>query len=342
MRFLKYVLIFLLLLIGAGAIFIATSGPDLPDDTTATLDAVFAEPLPEIVRGDTGTVYNAGTRVWYEHLTPNDTTKGTVLLIMGISNDALGWPNSFLDLLLDEGYAVVRYDHRGTGMSDWVDDWDGNAPYSLNDMAGDGIAILDAIGIDQAHIVGVSMGGMIAQEFAIHHPERVATLTSIVSSAHITDPDLPPISGSMAFALIRVALKYGVFGGERNMIKMHLASRTLLKGEATYPLDMKEMSEQTLYNMRERRGYNSNVSPQHQAAVMQSDARYEALSNLQVPALVIHGQEDPFIPLAHGQKTAAVLANADSLWVPNMGHDIPAVHAPVIVDKLVDHFAEGH
>ncbi|MEM8486791.1 MAG: alpha/beta hydrolase [Bacteroidota bacterium] len=338
MKILKYLLIALLLLVGAGALYIASSGPELPAHTAQTLDNVFAQPLPDIVKGDTATISAGGVDIWYEHLTPPDTSKGVALLIMGISNDALGWPNSFVDLLLDAGYEVVRYDHRGTGLSDWMPNWNSSNPYGLTDMAGDAVAILDAINTDKAHIVGVSMGGMIAQEFAILYPERVETLTSIMSSAHITDPNLPPISGSVAFALIRVALKYGVIGGEKNTIKMHLASRAILMGDADYPLNIQEMSEQTLYNIRERRGYNSKVSPQHQAAVMQSDARYEALGKLSMPALVIHGQNDPFIPMAHGQRTASALPNADTMWIANMGHDIPAVHAPTIVNKLVSHF----
>ncbi len=338
MKLLKYLLLALILFIGAGALYIATSGPDLPAHTAATLDNVFARPLPDVIKGDTATINVGGVDIWYEHLTPPDTSKGVVLLIMGISNDALGWPNSFVDLLLDEGYAVVRYDHRGTGLSDWMPNWDNSNPYGLSDMAADGVAILNAIGAEAAHVVGVSMGGMIAQEFAIRHPERVATLTSVMSSGHILDPDLPPISGSVAFSLIRVALKYGVIGGEKNMIKMHLASRAILMGDANYPMDIQEMAEQTLYNIRERRGYNSKVSQQHQAAVMQSDARYDALGKLTMPALVIHGQNDPFIPLAHGQRTAEALPHADTLWIANMGHDIPAVHAPTLVNKLVSHF----
>ena len=94
---------------------------------------------------------------------------GAVLLVMGISNDALGWPQPFIDGLVDAGFQVIRYDHRDTGLSDW--DVDGG--YSLADMAADAVAVLDALGVEQAHVVGVSMGGMIVQTMAIEHPDRI-------------------------------------------------------------------------------------------------------------------------------------------------------------------------
>jgi pimeloyl-ACP methyl ester carboxylesterase len=232
---------------------------------------------------------------------------------------------------------VVRYDHRCTGLSDW----DPPSPYALADMAGDGRAVLDALQLRRAHVVGVSMGGMIAQEFALAWPERTQTLTSMMSSADIEARDLPPISSQVAYELIKVALKYGVIGGEANLVKMHVASRMVLRGEARYALDVPELAQAVLYNLRERRGYNPRVSPQHQAAVRASGSRRAALATLRVPTLVIHGRDDPFIPIEHGKECARLIPGAVGLWVGGMGHDIASAHEAQLVEALVAHFARG-
>lgn len=335
---LKILLLVLFVFLAILSIYVFASGPSLPDRSEDIIAEVLANPLPELLKGDTGYANSSGKQIWYEHIHPSDSSKGVVLLIMGISNDALGWPQSFIDQLVDAGYEVIRFDHRGTGLSDWIAEWDAKNPYSLSDMADDGVAILDALEIKKAHVVGVSMGGMIAQELAINHPERAATITSMMSSGYIEDPELPQISGDIAWQLIRIALKYGILGGEKNLIKLHLASRIVLMGNTTYEVDIKELAQQTLYNIRNRRGYNANVSRQHQAAVSLSGSRYEELKSIKIPALIIHGKSDPFIPIDHGIKSARLIPGADTLWIDNMGHDLPKNLTDPIVEKLSGFF----
>lgn len=330
---------FVVLLVLAGSIFyISSSGPTLPKETNQIIENVIKEPLPELIKGKTGFARSHGLNIWYESISPKDSSKGAVLLIMGISNDALGWPQKFINALTDSGYQVIRHDHRGTGMSDWVKNWDENNPYPLSDMADDGIALLNSLGIRKAHIVGISMGGMIAQELAINHPDRVLTLTSMMSSGYIEDPELPKISSEVAWELIKTAIKYGIIGGEKNMIKLNIASRIILMGNAKYDLNMKEISEYVLYNIRKRKGYTPGVSKQHQAAVRLSGSRYEKLKILNMPTLIIHGISDPFIPIGHGKKCASLIPNADSLWLENMGHDIPDNLTETIVKKIITNF----
>ena len=315
-------------------LYVYTSGPSLPDHTNRIIAEVMADSLPELIKGDTGYATSGDVNIWYEHISPKDSSKGVILLIMGISNDALGWPQSLIDGFVEDGYEVIRYDHRGTGLSDWVEEWDKMDPYSLSDLADDGIAILDVLEIEKAHVVGVSMGGMIAQEFAIKHPGRIATLTSMMSSGYIEDPELPPISGEIAWQLIRIAIKYGVVGGEENLIKLHLASRIILRGNSTYEVNVKELAQQTLYNIRNRRGYNPNVSKQHQAAVSLSGSRYDKLQSIKTPTLIVHGRSDPFIPIDHGIKCVRVIPGADSMWIENMGHDLPEDLIDRVIEKL--------
>ena len=190
-KFIKIVGIFILLVLVGSLIYIYTSGPTLSQQTNDSIETAIKSPLPEIVTGKTGLAQSQGLHIWYESRSPKETSKGAILLIMGITVDALGWTDKFIQSFVDAGYQVIRYDNRGTGMSDWVENWDNAHPYSLADMAEDGVAVLDALGIPKAHIVGVSMGGMIGQELTIHHPDRVASLTSIMSSGYIEDPDLP-------------------------------------------------------------------------------------------------------------------------------------------------------
>lgn len=338
MKIVKIIGIIILVLLAGGTGYLYTSGPALPDRTETVIQEVMSGPLPELVQGETGFAQSKGVNIWYERIAPEGTSKGAVLLVMGISNDALGWPPSFLEAFVKAGYQVIRYDHRGTGLSDWMEDWDPDKSYALADMAEDGLAVLDQLGLQKAHVIGISMGGMIAQELAINHPDRISSLTSIMSSGDVEDPELPKISGDLAVELIKVSLKYGIVGGEKNMIKLHLASRMILMGETEHPLDVKSLSEQVLYNIRKRKGYNPGVSKQHQAAVRLSGSRYEKLGRLSLPVLVIHGTADPFIPLEHGKKCASVIPGADSFWVPHMGHDIPDALIGPVTERIMEGF----
>jgi pimeloyl-ACP methyl ester carboxylesterase len=331
----------LILLIAAAALTISASVPPLPAGTDNVIDQVLASELPELVSGRSGFAQSGESAIWYEMLEPEGPPRGAILLIMGISGDGLGWPPAFLEALVDAGYQVIRYDQRGTGMSDWVEEWDSNNPYTLHDMADDGVAILDALDIDRAHVVGISMGGMTAQQTAVDHPQRVLTLTSIMSSCDIVDPQLPPISTAVVGDLLRAFLKYGLLGGERNRIKQFVASRQALMGDTPYDLDTKFIAEQVLYNLRERRGFNSQASMQHNAAVLAAEPRIEQLRELDSPTLVLHGRSDPFIPIQHGQKCAQIIPGAEAIWVDGMGHDIPAAYNDIVVDSLLANMARS-
>ena len=326
------VLLVAVLVIVTAAIYL--SGPKLPEGTEATIDSVLHSELPEFLKGETGYVYPENTSVWFESIGGNRPSKGAVMLFMGIANDAFGWPQGFIDLLVESGYQVIRYDYRGTGMSDWMPDWE-KSPYSLKDLASDAKLILDKLNIDKVHLVGVSMGGMVAQEFAIHFPERTLTLANIMSSGDILDDRIKAISTRITFDLIRIGLKYGIFPTERNVIKMHIAARLILRGKADYRIDTKRIAEQVLYNLRKRNGYNPRVSRQHEEAVRRSGSRYEKLKSLKIPSLVIHGRDDPFVPIEHSLKLASVLSNVRTKWFANMGHDIPpGMYSPLVAELI--------
>jgi pimeloyl-ACP methyl ester carboxylesterase len=327
----------LLLAVGF-AVYIRFSVPALQKDAEAAIAAVMAAPVPDPVRGETGFARSDGWSIWYEKITPNQPPRGAVLLIMGIADDALGWPKSFIDALVRAGYEVVRFDNRQTGLSDWTPPRAEGAAYALSHMADDARAVLDALDIDKAHIVGISMGGMIAQEFAAAHPQRTASLVPIMSSGHIEDAALPPVPRSTTRALIRATIKYGLWRTEINKVRLQLAYKTILMGDARYPLNVREVAETFLYNIRHRRGYNLRAISPHQAAVGKSGSRYESLAALEMPSLVVHGVDDPIVPLDHGRKLAASIPGARSLWVEGMGHNLPDHLVPGIVSALVSLF----
>jgi len=276
-------------------------------------------------------------KIWYESIMPVETYKGTILLFMGISNDALGWPQSFLDKFVNAGYQVIRFDYRDTGFSDWGEN-STDSQYALADLATDSKIILDSLNLDQVNLLGVSLGGMVAQEFAVNFPDRTSSLTTIMSSGNILDNDLPPISSSIAFDLIKTSIRYGIIPSEKNNIKLHIAARKILRGSAQYDLAIRETSEQVLYNLRKRKGYNSNASRKHHEATYRSGSRYDQLKELEMPILIMHGLSDPFIPIEHSKKLATVLPNAKTKWIDNMGHDIPPHFLDTIyteVDKMI-------
>lgn len=320
-----------------GVAFIYFSGPELPGDIDMTIDDVMNTGLPELLQGNTGYVQSGDVKIWFESIGPIVPGKDAVLLFMGISNDALGWPQGFIESLVDSGYPVIRFDYRGTGMSDWIENW-GENPYALSDLAVDAVAILNALGIKRAHLVGISLGGMVAQEFAIHHPDRTLTLTSMMSSGNIVDKELPGISKKTTFDLMRIGLKYGLFPTERNTIKLHVAARIILRGDANYDIDIRGAAKQVLYNLRKRNGYNPDASRQHHKAVYRSGSRYEKLEDVQVPALIIHGLKDPFVPIEHSKKLASILPNSTTKWFDNMGHDLPSVLFDALINELMMNF----
>jgi pimeloyl-ACP methyl ester carboxylesterase len=332
-------LVILIILFTGISIYIFASGPKLPSETDAVIDAVLKGELPEIIVGKSGYAPSDGLNIWYECISPEGSPKGTVLLVMANGGDALIWPPKFVDAFVEAGYQVIRYDLRGTGMSDWVEGWDRKNPYSLRDMAGDALAVLDSLDIREVHILGLSMGGMIAQEIAFHHPDRVPSLTLMMTSGYIGDPDLPNLTTGylLGSALKGIPmLKYRLMGGERNLIKERLAKQISALGYDG--LDIKETAEVVLYDLRNRRGINLRGVLQHQAAVTISGSRYEKLETLNVPTLVVHGTADQVIPIEHGKKLVEVIPGAKGLWLEGVGHVFPVPDMDALVNHIRSHF----
>ncbi len=330
-RLLKICGIALLVLLIGLTTFIYFTVPKLDANIDSTIENIINSEIPELVKGVSGYVTSDNHRIWYESISPKDTEKGTILLFMGMATDALMWPQEFIDGLTGSGYQVIRYDYRGTGQSDWVKDWE-QKPYSLSDLSKDGEIILDTLGIGEVHLVGLSLGGMVAQEFAFDNPGKTLTLTSIMSSGNIADKEIPEASTSFLFEFTKIGIKYGLFPSEKNTIKMMLSVQMIVRGDAQYELDIEGTARRVLYNLRKRKGFNPEASKQHDQAVKLWDSHYNELQNLEIPVLIIHGLNDPLVSIRHSKKLNSVIPNSRTKWYSNMGHDLP----PNLIDSITD------
>ncbi len=266
-----------------------------------------------------------------------------LLLIMGLSSQMIFWDEAFCQELARRGYWVIRFDNRDVGLSTKFDEagvpdlmqlmmkvQQGEAveaPYTLLDMAADAIGLLDALEIDTAHIVGASMGGMIAQTIAINYPERIRTLTSIMSSTN--HPDLPQPEPDAISILITPPPS-----DREEYVEYSVKTWELLNGPK-FPLDEKLIRERSV--LAYDRCYNPAGSGRQLAAILASGNRREELKKVNVPSLIIHGDADPLVPLDGGKDTANSIPGAELLIIEGMGHNIPAEVAPKIIDAITRH-----
>lgn len=317
-------------------------GPRLPRGTAAIIDRVSRGDLAHVVAGETGYAESSGVRIWYEAIPPEGPEQGTVLLSMALAGDALFWPPSFIRALTAAGYRVIRYDQRGTGASDWMPGWNRKRPYSLLDMAEDATAVLEAQHVERAHLIGLSLGGMVSQEVAIAHPHRVASLTLLSTAADPTDMSLPSMRIG---ALVRSSLaglpllRYRLLGGEANLVKERIAKTILVNGEDG--LNVEELAELVLYDLRYRHGVNLRALVQHQAAVTVTRSRYTLLSSVRVPALVIHGTADAMMPIEHAHKLVGLIPGAQHLWLDGAAHQFPYPDMPTVTRAIISHLDQS-
>ncbi|MBW2192911.1 MAG: alpha/beta hydrolase [Deltaproteobacteria bacterium] len=266
-----------------------------------------------------------------------------LLLIMGLGYQMMYWDEDFCTQLADRGYRVIRFDNRDTGLSTWLDDAGVpdipalksliarrktvRAPYSLRDMADDAVGLLDALNIESAHVAGRSMGGMIGQMMAIQHPDRVRTLTSMMSST--SAPGLPPPEPGVLSALLEPEPK-----DEPGFVGHSVHIWKLLSGRK---LSIDEDRIRKWARLSFTRGLNPDGVARQFAAIISTGSRREALESVTVPTLVIHGESDPLVPLACGIDTANAIPGAKLLAVKNLGHTLePAVY-PQIIDAISHH-----
>ena len=263
---------------------------------------------------------NGAVEIEYESF--GDPSAPTILLINGLGSQMTRWPAPFCEQLAARGYRVIRFDNRDTGLSTWFQPGE---RYSLSDMAADAMAVLDAAGVAKAHIAGVSMGGMIVQAVAIEHPGRVLSMTSIMSAtgAPGTLDPTPEAGAVLTAAPPDPASDYEAFLDFQ-------VKNALVIGSPAYPWPEGALRQRAVDE--HARAYNPTGTARQMGAIRGDGDRTHRLSSLSVPAVVLHGADDPLVPLAGGQATAAAIPGAELRVVPGMGHDVP----PGLYDTFID------
>lgn len=276
-----------------------------------------------------------GIELCYELLgSPEDPV---VVLVAGLGRQLIGWDDAFCALLVDEGFRVLRFDNRDAGLSSHLSDGPpfdlvaartggrDAVAYTLEDMADDTAGLLDALRIEDGHIVGTSMGGMIAQTLAIGHPSRVRSLCSIMSSTGADDVGRPTAE-AMAVVMQRPAADRATYVATELANSEVIGSRRALVDEAWRRSRFERFFD---------RGLDPAGTARQIMAMVASGDRTAALGSVTAPTVVIHGDVDTLVPLDGGEATARAIPGAQLLVIPDMGHEIPPAAQPDVVAAIV-------
>lgn len=289
----------------------------------------------------TGTAKANGIEIAYE--TFGNPNARPLLAVMGLGAQMIAWDDDFMEKLAANDFHVIRFDNRDTGLSTKME----NAPapnvqaamagdtssasYTLYDMAADAVGLMDALAIRKAHIMGASMGGMIVQAMAIRHPERILSMTSIMSTTGARDV------GQAKPEAMAVLLAPPPKTREE-AIEMRVSSSKVI-GATGFPFD--EARVRSLAGRSyDRSNYPVGMARQLVGIVATGD-RTEALKQVRIPTIVIHGEADPLVTLSGGQATAAAIPGAKLITIPGMGHDLPQGAWDTIVDAIVENAARA-
>jgi len=283
-----------------------------------------------------------GIELEYQTHGPHDAP--AILLVHGLGAQLTLWPEALIDALVERGFRVVRYDNRDIGLSQKFESYgvpnlqaltakvmSGEkipAPYLLSDMAADGIALAQALELKRPHVVGVSMGGMIVQQMAIQSPDRIASMTSIMSSSGRRG--LPPGKPEAMKALLTPPAN-----DERETVIAHGIALRKVIGSPGYPTAEAELRALVERNV-DRSFYPQGAARQYNASLA-SGGRVKELPGVKSPTLVIHGSEEPVVPLPAGQDTAALVPGAKLEVIDGMGHDLPKALMPKMAQMIAGH-----
>jgi pimeloyl-ACP methyl ester carboxylesterase len=272
-----------------------------------------------------------------------DNNAAAILLIAGLGTQMIRWTVPFCENLVARGYRVIRFDNRDAGCSSHFTDYPApdfgalatalaagqrpSVPYTLHDMASDAIGLLDALGIERAHLVGRSMGGMIAQVAASKYPKRIWSLTSIMSSTG--NPRLP--SASQEVMAMLTARAPNPLEDEAGFLEHSLAFARRIASPG-YPFD--EQAHRALILEETRRAYDPAGFGRQIAAIAATGDLRPLLARITVPSLIVHGADDALIPAACGKDTASSIRGSEFMLIDGMGHDLPSSLYQTLADGI--------
>ena len=287
-----------------------------------------------------------GLQIEVEDSAPDSAHLPVVLLIMGLGMQLIAWPPGFVRGLVNAGYRVIRFDNRDSGLSEplhqhgkpnvmWAGlkyklGWTIKPPYGLDDMAGDALGVLDGLKVQKAHIVGVSMGGMVAQRVALAAPDRTLSLTSIMSTSGARG--LPAATAHVTRQLLsRPTVKRGESGKAAAIA--HSVKFFQAIGSPAFPPDVAYLRERVTVSTE--RSFNPNGLLRQMVAIAADSARASQLKSVSAPTLVMHGKADPLVPYACGEDTARRIPGAHLVGIDGMGHDLPPEVVELLLAQLV-------
>jgi pimeloyl-ACP methyl ester carboxylesterase len=264
-----------------------------------------------------------------------DSDRTPLVLVMGLGTQMLGWPDDLCRAFAEHRY-VIRFDNRDVGESTHLDPLKpdlracltgdtSSAVYTIDDMALDTVGLLDALSLDSAHLVGASLGGMIAQTVTANHPERVRSLTSIMSTTGRRDVSQPHEKAR--------AILFHPAARDREEAMHWAVKESEVLGSPAYPSDEQELRERGARAFE--RGLNPAGFMRQFAAILASGDRTETVRTIRTPTLVIHGEDDPLVPVDGGRATAAAIEGAELVVIPGMGHNLPRQLWPELVERIV-------
>ncbi len=284
-----------------------------------------------------------GITIEYESL--GNAADPAIVLIMGLGMQLVSWPDALCRPLVEAGYRVIRFDNRDCGLSSRVRGRRSigimlalaaarlglpiRPPYTLEDMARDTVALMDALHIERAHVVGVSMGGMIAQVVAARFPTRVQSLTSIMSTSgnrHLSKPHRQ---------VLKLFLRRPARSADVERAIDHLVEVFTVIGSPGFPSERNELRRRI--GRAVRRSYDPAGTARQLVAIVASGDRRKLLGQITAPTLVIHGADDPLVPVDGGQDTARAIPAATLRIIDGMGHDLPDALMPTIAEAIVRH-----
>lgn len=278
--------------------------------------------IPELITGKTGYAKNIDVKLFYEELCHTDNPLATVLLINGAAETMIQWPDQMIKTILKNNFRVIRFDNRGLGQSDWIKDWSNSKSYNLEEMARDTLAVANHLNAEKFHVIGYSTGGMIAQILAINYPEKILSLTTLMSTGHLFDPEAEQTDEKRLGQLKKMI--YGYRNTKRDIDKVlefHFKLDHLWHGSDNYVHNQEKQILKTLYEIKHRNGFNKTAFNQHKKAIKKSGSRYRKLKKIQAPTLIIHGSDDLLIKPSHSEKMATLIHGSKLVIIKGMGHD---------------------
>ena len=307
---------------------------------------------PAIHSFEEGSVFNEDVKIIYRDYGPKDAEP--ILLVQGLGGQLINWPDHLIDFLISNNFRAIVFDNRDTGLSSRLTDdrfaevnrsktinstylkyyfrLPINPPYTLDDMASDAILILDKLDIDKTHLLGMSMGGMIAQIIAANHPERINSFTVIASSISAPSPLNGPTRDVRRLLMKRSANPYST-NDERIERSKKIFSLIGLEG---YDLDTEEFYNKSIESI-ERAGPDDTGFSRQIMAILGSKNRIKKVKSIKANTLIIHGKEDPLIKVKNAYKTNKLIKNSSLIILPNMRHLIEPPVFDLFKDDLVAH-----